>query len=355
MNRKKHNMADKKSFEGVHAADVKYGENPWQQSDGLYSDPNSEDPLAISQFVLQEGDAPSFNNYGDVDRLLQTMTHIAAGFDLNNGSVPDIALGAKHGNMCGGAADDDPRFLIQKMLDGDPRAIFGGAVMINFPLTHKIAEELIQYNVQAGQKRLLDVATAPEMSAFVPEMLARKGGKLRVLTNQALGSLSIDSLDKTERFKYVRGGFLAQQNYTYIPNFRSEGWQKENDTAYPYLERDLILAWGIGSTSTSNTITLVKEGMLIGNGVGQQDRVSAANLAITRAHDAGHSTEGAVAYSDSFFPFADGPEVLADAGIKAVFTSSGSVNDKSVFKAFERKNVKVFSAPDKEIRGFYGH
>ena len=123
-----------------------------------------------------------------------------------------------------------------------------------------------------------------------------------------------------------------------------------------YIEKkDLLLAWAIGSTSTSNTITLAKDGMILGNGVGQQDRVSAVELALKRANDAGHDVRGAAAYSDSFFPFADGPLALANAGVATVLTSSGSVRDQEVFSALADNDVSVAAIPDSVGRGFYAH
>ena len=149
----------------------------------------------------------------------------------------------------------------------------------------------------------------------------------------------------------MRGGFLTQPNYTYLFDFRSDGV----GSITPDQCSDLLLAWGIGATSNSNTITLVKDGMLIGNGVGQQDRVGAAKLALTRARDAGHNPAGAVAYSDSFFPFTDGPQVLLDAGISAVLTSKGSVRDHEVIALFRDRGVPLVMVPDEDGRGFFGH
>ena len=124
-----------------------------------------------------------------------------------------------------------------------------------------------------------------------------------------------------------------------------------------------MLAWAIGSNANSNTITIVKDGKLIGNGVGQQDRVGAAKLAIMRADDASFALsgqeraklEGAVAYSDSFFPFSDGPEVLIDRGIKTIFATSGSVNDKEVIEFCKNRGVTLVMYPDKTARGFAWH
>ena len=116
-----------------------------------------------------------------------------------------------------------------------------------------------------------------------------------------------------------------------------------------------MLAWAVGSTSNSNTITIVKDCQLLGNGVGQQDRVGAAKLAVSRATSRDHDVQGAAAYSDSFFPFPDGPLVLADAGITAILTSSGSVKDPEVVEVLTDKNVSVAMLPDKLGRGFFGH
>ena len=117
----------------------------------------------------------------------------------------------------------------------------------------------------------------------------------------------------------------------------------------------MMLAWAIGSTSNSNTLTLVKNNQLIGNGVGQQDRVGAAQLAITRAKRSGHDVAGAVAYSDSFFPFTDGPQTLIDAGTTAIFTSSGSVKDKATIDVCAKHGVALYMIPDQVGRGFFGH
>jgi phosphoribosylaminoimidazolecarboxamide formyltransferase/IMP cyclohydrolase len=174
------------------------------------------------------------------------------------------------------------------------------------------------------------------------------------MVNPALADLSARSLDRKPRFRYVRGGALVQPNYDFILNFdhpELKVYGKRSESC----EDDLRLAWAIGSTANSNTITLAIDGMLIGNGVGQQDRVGAAELAIKRAKDAGHPTVGAVAYSDSFFPFVDGPAALIASGIKAIFSSSGSVNDAKVQALCQAADVTLYQLPDKLARGFFGH
>ena len=330
-------------------ATAAYGENPWQKRAALFSN-NSNDPLAITRFKQIEGVAPSYNNYADFDRLLQTITHIAAGFEVNTGKVPAIAVGGKHGNACGASVHDDPAEALKSMLEGDLRAIFGGVVMTSFEITDDLAEIVLLHEVKKG-KRLLDAVIAPNITADAQELLKRKKDKCRLLVNPALGSLNKDSLDKAFRTRYVRGGKLVQENYTYIIDLKQAGADEFDKS----LQQDLLLAWAVGSTSNSNTISLVNDSKLIGNGVGQQDRVGAAELAVKRARDANHKIEGAVAYSDSFFPFADGPLALIEAGVKTILATSGSVADASVAESVRQAGGQILTIPDAESRGFYAH
>ena len=360
---------------GKKKIEAAYGENAYQKPASLYKiarqdlaiDLAIEEPLAIHNWVQIEGSPLSYNNICDLDRMMQTMTHIGAGFEKNLGKVPLIAIGAKHGNACGAGVDQASSESISKMLLGDLRAIFGGSVMLNFPVDEKVAEGLISKYSPEGVRRLLDVVAASSFTPEAIEILARKKGKCRLLQNPAIEKAGLLSLDYTSRFRYVRGGFLTQPNYTFVPDLKSE--QGES------LLRDIILAWGVGSTSNSNTITLVKESRLYGNGVGQQDRVGAAKLAIFRADDAamfaknsdvgrpdsGRPTseladlENAVAYSDSFFPFPDAPEVLINRGVKTIFSTSGSVNDEKIIELCKNRGVNLILLPDSEARGFYQH
>ncbi|MBI5115546.1 hypothetical protein HZA56_03685 [Candidatus Poribacteria bacterium] len=340
-------MKEKFVVEGKLAAICKYGENAWQPDAGLYV-VDRDDPLSLGNFKVIEGSEPSYNNICDLDRLLQTVTHIAAAWP---GEEFAIAVGVKHGNPCGAAFGiaSEPEEVASRMMTGDSRAIFGGSVIMNFPCTADVADRLL-----IGGRPALDTIIAPEIDKKAIEWLARKGGKCRFMVNPALAGLSAESLDKKQRFRYVRGGVLAQPNYGFVLSFEHSdlkvyGKRSENH------EDDLRLAWAVGSTSNSNTVTLVKDRMLIGNGVGQQDRVGAAELAIKRARDAGHSTDGSVAYSDSFFPFADGPAALIASGIKAILSTSGSVNDVKVQALCQAADVTLYQLPDKIARGFFGH
>lgn len=346
---------------------TKYGENPWQENAGLYADNRVEvDPLGLDRFVHVKGWEQSFINITDIDRLLQTCTHIAAGFERNFKQVPAIAVGVKHGNACGAAGvGKDLNEVVKKMLEGDTQAIFGGVVMINGLIDKQIAETLMSY-LMDGNKRLLDGVIGADVTGEALEILSRE--KLRVVVNPALGGLGEKSLDTNRRIRPVRGGVLEQPNYTFVQDLSAD-YVEVYGKVTEQQEMDAILAWAIGSTSNSNTITLVKDGQLIGNGVGQQDRVGAAQLALARTTIDGMSMtpdcitidldrakiEGSVAYSDSFFPFTDGPLLLAEAGVKVILTSSGSVRDQEVVEALKKKGVSTIMVPDKIARGFYAH
>ncbi len=350
---------------------TKYGENPQQTPAAFYADNRVlVDSLGLDQFEHVQGMERSYINMTDIDRLLQTVTHVAAGFQLNFNEVPSIAIGVKHGNACGAAVGTSCVEAVQKMLLGDTRAIFGGVVMINGPIDEAVAEALMHYAMDGDRPRLLDGVIGASVTPDALKLLSRN--KLRVVVNPALAALSEQSLDTGRRPRPVRGGVLEQPNYGFIMDLSADYIQQHGEVSDPQ-KRDLILGWAVGATSNSNTITLVKDGQVIGNGVGQQDRVGAGQLALTRTTNSmpelsqqgdhlilkitldRQKLAGAVAYSDSFFPFPDGPELLAKAGIKAILTTSGSVGDEQVIKTLLDAGTSLLMAPDKLARGFYLH
>ena len=330
-----------------------YGENAWQIPGKLFSTKN-EDLLALDKFKVLTEMVPSYNNTCDIDRMLETLTHMVAAFEINKIQVKYFGVAVKHGNCCGAAYGNDKIEVIKKVIEGDPRAIFGGLVMFNSEISEKEAEILLTHLMNDGQRRLLDGIITPAFTKKAVELMRKKKDKCRLIVNPAVAVISKDSLDVAKRFRYVRGGFLSQPNYTFVLNLNHaeiEIYGKLEDNT----KSDLLLAWAISATSNSNTITLAKNNMLIGNGVGQQDRVGCAELAIKRARDSGHDTNGAVAASDSFFPFSDAPETLIEAGVKAIYSTSGSVNDEKTQKLCEYHKIIFVQFSDKFARGFFGH
>lgn len=339
---------------GRQIAECKYGENAWQKPALAFSC-DTGDSLALDQLKLIDGDAPSYNNRRDIERLLQTITHIAAVWDVNFSHVPKIAVGSKHGNPCGAGVGKDKYETLKKMLEGDPLAIFGGLVITNFEIDLKAAEIISLHAVGQGQKRILDGIVAPGFAEGALDLLSRKGGKCRMLMNPVLFNLDRNSLDGATRFTYERGGFSRQPNYTHIFDFKSEDVRRVGEHPPIQVEKDLALAWAVCATSNSNTITLVKDSKLIGNGVGQQDRVGAGKLAIERSLRSGHDPNGSSGCSDSFFPFPDGPQVLADAGIRALIATSGSLKDHLTLEVCQAKGIITYMIPDALGRMFFGH
>ncbi|OGI25621.1 MAG: hypothetical protein A3J76_06115 [Candidatus Moranbacteria bacterium RBG_13_45_13] len=338
---------------GKQISETLYGENAWQIPGKLYST-GSDDPLVLEKFRILTDMAPSYNNTCDIDRLLQTLTHIVAAFEINKIPAKYFGVAVKHGNCCGAAYGDDKIEVIKKVVEGDPRAIFGGLAMFNFDFDERAAETLFAHLMENGKRRLLDGIIVPNFSDKALALFRRKKDKCRFITNPALADIDKNSLDQERRFRCVRGGFLIQPNYTFILDF-SHPEIKIFGELGDEIKSDLLLAWAVSATSNSNTITLAKDKKIIGNGVGQQDRVGCSELAIKRANDAKHKVDGSVAASDSFFPFPDAPQVLIEAGVKTFFSTSGSVNDAEIQRLCSSSGATLVQIPDKLARGFFGH
>ena len=345
-------LPDTSAMVGSRFAECAYGTNGWQTPAHVYVN-EADDPLGPRGWTLVAGTPLSYNNWEEIlGRQLATITHIVAGFDLNFGHVPHIAIGTKHGNACSAAVGLSPADVMADMVTGDPRAIFGGLVMVNFEIDVELAEVLLRWKMARG-RRLLDAVCAPSFTPEAVEMLDwRKGHKCRVLVNLALAHMTQASLDTAPVVRQIRGGWLVQPPFTHVWDLGDPELVVTGELSW-LGQRDLILAWAIAATSNSNTITLVRDGQLLGNGVGQQDRVMCCKLAVTRATQAGHFLTGAVAASDSFFPFPDGPEVLIAAGVEAILATSGSVNDEAVRDVCSGSGVALMWLPDAKARGFW--
>lgn len=348
-----HGKGDYAGVMGQKKIVCKYGENGYQVP-ASYNSSGSDDPLGLDKFKLIAGTDPSYNNMCDIDRLLQTVSHISASFDINRGKVPCIAVGVKHGNSCGAAIGTNTNEVAQKMIMGDPLAIFGGLVLLNFNVTEEVAETLVTHGMPEGVRRPLDGIIAPSFDEGAVVMFKRKGDKCRLLVNPEIAKMGKGSLDKGLRYRYVRGGLLVQPNYTFVLDLNDPELKKYGKATIQQ-EDDMLMAKAICDTSNSNTVTMVRHGQLIANGVGQQARVRGSKLATNLVSYSDHESEGASASSDSFFPFTDGVEVLQKAGIKAILGTSGSIKDKEVIKFCEDKGVVLYLYPDSKGRGFFGH
>ncbi|MBI3956842.1 MAG: hypothetical protein HY340_02530 [Candidatus Kerfeldbacteria bacterium] len=340
---------------GVLARRCRYGENPWQKPAGLYATPGT-DPLALPRFELVAGGDPSYINWCDVDRGLTTLTHIAAALAEVGETRHHVAVVLKHGNACGaGVSSDFRKEALEAAIDGDPEAAFGGVVITNFPVESYCGVVLRNHRVPHGGKRILDGLVAPDIPADTVDELRRKDGKGFFLVNPALGHLSKQSLSTETIIRQVRGGFLTQPNFSFVLDWLLPelSWYGPEPTIAK--KNNLLLARAVGSTGTSNTITLANRGRILANATGQQSRVLACELALMKARRADNDIAGAVAYSDSFFPFPDGPKLLIDAGVTAILASSGSIRDEQTIRLCEEHKVSLCLIPDALGRGFYGH
>ncbi|MFZ2912145.1 MAG: hypothetical protein WAZ75_03615, partial [Candidatus Absconditicoccaceae bacterium] len=270
----------------------RYGENPQQESYGLFKILGINDPLGIDKLQYIKGD-PGQVNITDVDRVLQTMTHIIAGYYKNNlwqdmgftseKDMPFVAIGVKHGNPCGASIETNPEDALMKMLEGNLKSIFGGVVMVNFPITKKHAE--IIRNYRSKKRRTLDMIIAPAIDSEAIELLQRKKDACKITVLPALGNLDADCLDKSILIRKLRAGFLLQQNYDSIIDLNSLDIKRYGNIHNLSSEDriNLVLGLALCATSNSNTIALVNFRKLIGLGEGQADRVECTSLSIRRA------------------------------------------------------------------------
>ncbi len=346
-----HSAGGFEGFFGELTVNLPKGENGYQTPAALYKDPDVANPFGLDKYLVLDGVPLSYNNYTDIDRLYQTMLHILAAWSLNFRCAPYIAVGVKHGNACAAAVGTDVCEVVRKAAIGDNRAMFGGLMMCNFPLDGELAKTIVTSGMN-GRTQKFDSVIATGFNQDAMRFFQRKGGRCRIV--RAPFGLGKGLGIANKLFRQVEGGFLVQPGYGFVPDF-----SKMQVCGVPGRDftKDLALAIAVGSTSNSNTITIANNGMLLGNGVGQHDRVGAAELAIKRARDAGHDNEleGASAYSDSFFPYPDAPKVLIDAGIQAIFSTSGSINDKLTHDLCRERGVILYQMPDSEARGFFRH
>ena len=287
---------------------LRYGENPHQQ--GAYYARTGERHLLSGVEQLQGKDL-SFNNLYDVDAARTLLAELGEG---------PAAVIIKHANPCGVAMSDEIGEAYEKALASDPLSAFGGIVALNRPVDGDLAARI--------SKVFTEVLISPN---FTPQAREKFGEKpdLRML---AAGNLDLPPLSA----KDVTGGILLQQTDTIEDASDYEvATDKQPDEDQ---KRDLLFAWRVAKRVRSNAIVLARGGATVGIGGGLTSRVDAAEIAAKKA--AGRA-QGSVAASDAFFPFADGVEALADAGIVAVIQPGGSKRDEEVVEAANRHSLAM--------------
>ena len=296
------------------AGPLRYGENPHQPA-ALYSDDGASADL--SQAVLLNGKAMSFNNYIDTEAARRAVADFAE---------PCVAI-MKHANPCGIAVGADVADAHRKAHACDPLSAFGGVIASNRAVTAALAEQI------AGV--FIEVVCAPDFEAAALEKLRTKKS-LRLLRCPVPDPRSA-GLD----LRPIGGGLLVQHRDTLnAAGDDPQSWALVAGAAADAdTMRDLDFAWRAVRAVKSNAILLAAGGASVGIGMGQVNRVDAVRLAVARAGD---RAKGSVAASDAFFPFADGPQALIDGGVRAVVQPGGSVRDSEVIEAAQAAGITMY-------------
>ncbi len=300
---------------------LRYGENPNQRA-AFYVERSS---VGISRLQQKGGKELSFNNLLDLEGALLAT-------DAFDGETCCAIV--KHTTPCGLATGETPLEAYRKALACDPVSAFGSIISFTVPVDAETAE--------AVSSLFVECVVAPSFDEMALEILGRKKN-LRVLKGRA--SWTDTSLD----YKRVRGGFLVQDRAHPASGF--DGWTVVSKRQPDDVERiDLEFAWRAVGSVKSNAILLARDGATIGIGAGQMSRVDAAFLAVHKAAVAGHDTKGAVLGSDAFFPFRDGIDQAAEAGIRAIVQPGGSVRDEEVIAAADEHDIAMVFTGMRQFR-----
>ncbi len=292
--------------------ELRYGENP-HQSAAIYS--NVGAPSGLVGAIQLHGKEMSFNNYTDAD---------AAWRAAHDHVEPCVAI-IKHANPCGIAIAQSISEAHQKAHACDPVSAFGGVVAANREVDIVMAETL--------SKIFTEVVVAPSYATEAVEILSKKPS-IRILQCPS------PEISRRE-LRPVSGGMLVQQtDLVDAPGDDPSNWILACGPAVSdEVLADLGFAWRSVRAVKSNAILLAKDGASVGIGMGQVNRVDSSRLAVSRG---GTRVSGSVAASDAFFPFADGLEILLEAGVTAVVQPGGSVRDEEVIAAAREANVTMY-------------
>jgi len=300
---------------------LRYGENPAQRA-ALYV---TEEPRGMRDLAQRQGKELSFNNLLDIDAA---MAAVAAWQ-----TRPACAV-IKHTTPCGIAVAASAAEAFRKARATDPVSAFGSVIAFN-----TVVDEV---TARAMADLFVEVVVAP---SFHEEALGVLAAKKNLRVVELPVSRAIGALD----YKRVRGGFLVQDAFVFDGSER--GWSVATARAPSDLEwNDLRFAWAAVASVKSNAILLASQEMAIGIGAGQMSRVDSAFVAVHKARQQGHDPAGSVLASDGFFPFADGVDEAAAAGVRAIIQPGGSVRDAEVIAAADRHGIAMVLTGTRQFR-----
>jgi phosphoribosylaminoimidazolecarboxamide formyltransferase/IMP cyclohydrolase len=304
----------------IKAQEMRYGENP-HQSAAFYIESKSQEASVATASQLQ-GKELSFNNVADTDAALECVKSFEA---------PACVI-VKHANPCGVAVAAEEDGGIRKAYDlayaTDSESAFGGIIAFNRELDAETAKAIVE-------RQFVEVIIAPKVSAAAREVVAAKA-------NVRLLECGIWSAERTSGwdFKRVNGGLLVQSRD--IGMITQADLKIVTQRAPSEQEiQDLLFAWKVAKFVKSNAIVYAKDRQTVGVGAGQMSRVNSARIAAIKAEHAGLAVQGAVMASDAFFPFRDGIDNAAKAGITAVIQPGGSMRDAEVIAAADEAGMTM--------------
>jgi phosphoribosylaminoimidazolecarboxamide formyltransferase/IMP cyclohydrolase len=312
---------------------LRYGENPHQWA-AFYRTGDKRFGVATARQV--QGKELSYNNLNDTDAAYE----LAAEFDPKGCAAVAII---KHANPCGVATANTLAQAYAKALACDPVSAFGGIVAANRPLDAEAAREIV--------KIFTEVIIAPDASDEAKAIIVAKKN-LRLLLAGGLP----DPRAPGVTFRSLAGGFLVQSRDDAVV---ADGALKVVTKRKPSKQElaDLLFAFTVAKHVKSNAIVYARDGATIGIGAGQMSRVDAARMAAWKAADAARAqgsseslTQGAVAASDAFFPFADGLKLIAEAGATAVIQPGGSLRDDEVIAAADAAGLAMVFTGTRHFR-----
>lgn len=296
--------------------DLRYGENPHQQA-AFYVEKNPQE-ASVSTAVQHQGKELSYNNIADTDAALECVKSF---------SEPACVI-VKHANPCGVAVADNIQAAYQLAFQTDPTSAFGGILAFNRELDADTAQAIVD-------QQFSEVIIAPSVSEAALKVLEAKKN-VRVLSSGQWPDKPLPAWD----YKRVNGGLLVQDRDIHQI---SQGDLKVVSKRAPTDQEtaDLMFAWTVAQFVKSNAIVYCKNQQTIGVGAGQMSRVYSARIAAIKAEDENLQVEGSVMASDAFFPFRDGIDAAAKAGITAVIQPGGSMRDEEVIAAADEAGMAM--------------
>ncbi|HET9034269.1 MAG TPA: bifunctional phosphoribosylaminoimidazolecarboxamide formyltransferase/IMP cyclohydrolase [Dokdonella sp.] len=296
---------------------LRYGENPHQAA-ALYVESNVPSGTVAGARVLA-GKELSYNNLADADSALECVKAFRRS--------PACVI-VKHANPCGVALAASVREAYELAYACDPVSAFGGIIAFNHRLDLETAELVLE-------RQFVEVVIAPEVDEAALIVFAKKPN-VRVLATGQWPELANHSVD----YKRIAGGMLAQDadRDTLMLTDLKVVTKRVPDADEL---RDLLFAWHVAMYVKSNAIVYARDSRTIGIGAGQMSRVISARIAAMKAEEAGLTVPGSVMASDAFFPFRDGIDAAAEAGIRAVIQPGGSMRDKEVIAAADENDIAM--------------